>query len=113
MTQNKTYQHQNLANGRWFELSLIEQLANVGSEIERTMSWREKNKEFSDKAFLRSLELLELTINDPKNKKRLKELTRVRETLIDYFSFDNEYNSSDSLWHKYFFPFNWAARVNR
>lgn len=113
MKKITTYQHQNLANGRWFELTLIEQLANVGSEVERTMSWRTKNKDFSEKAFIRALELLSLTISDKKNSKRLKELTRLKETLIDYFAYNNEYGSSDSLWHKYFFPFNWAARVTK
>jgi hypothetical protein len=29
--------HQELASGRWFRLRLVEQLANLGSEIERAM----------------------------------------------------------------------------
>jgi len=33
-----TAMHRELAAGRWFELSLVEQLANIGSEIERTIS---------------------------------------------------------------------------
>lgn len=28
--------HQNLARGRWFELSLAQQLGNIGSEVGRT-----------------------------------------------------------------------------
>jgi hypothetical protein len=60
-----------------------------------------------------SLELLYLTINDPKNKKRLKELLRMRETLIDYFVFDNEYKSTDELWQEYFYCFNYAAALQR
>ena len=61
--------------------------------------------------FERALELLSLTIDDKKNIKRLKELTRVYETLADYFVFENQYNSSDKLWQNYFFAFNWVARV--
>lgn len=39
MENNKLkYQHQDLANGRWFELNFIEQMANVGSEVERAMA---------------------------------------------------------------------------
>jgi len=46
------YQHQELAKGRWFELSLVEQLANVGSEVEQTISWRNKgNAEYGRLAF--------------------------------------------------------------
>lgn len=107
-------QHKQMVSGRWFEFSFFEQMANIGSEIERTIIWKEKNnQEYSCLAFERALELLDLTVADKKNTKRLKELLRVREVLIDYFQFDNEYKSSDKLWRGYFFPFNWAARLNR
>jgi len=54
-----------------------------------------------------------LTVEDPKNKKRLKEILRVRETLIDYFVYDNEYGSSDALWQEYFHQFAYAAAIRR
>lgn len=105
-------QHQQLAQGKWNELSLIEQMANIGSEVERTISWKLKgNNEYSQKAFARALELLSLTIDDEKNKKRLKELVRDYEVLVDYFAGENIYGSSDKLWRNYFFAFNWAARA--
>ncbi|PIX17662.1 hypothetical protein COZ71_02205, partial [Candidatus Desantisbacteria bacterium CG_4_8_14_3_um_filter_40_12] len=50
---------------------------------------------------LHSINLLELTISDQKNKKRLKELTRVHGVLADYFAFDKEYGSIDQLWQNY------------
>jgi len=107
------YQHQQLARGRWEKLSFVEQLANVGSEVERTISWGEKgNRSYSQKAFERTLELMDLTIADSKNKKRLRELTRVREALIDYFFGENQFSSSDQLWRNYFLAFNYAARIN-
>jgi hypothetical protein len=106
--------HKELAQGRWFTLSLVEQLANVGADIGRTISWRKKgSKEYSEKAFERALELLSLTIQDPKHKGRLKELVRMREVLIDYFMYDNQYGSSDELWENYFLAFNYAAAVRR
>ena len=108
------FQHKELAAGRWFEMSLIEQLANVGSEVERAILWKEKdNKDYSTKAIERALELLYLTIADEKNRKRLRELTRLREVLIDYFYADNQYGSSDKLWRTYFNAFGYAARVRR
>ena len=107
------YQHQQLAAGRWKELSFFEQMANIGSEVERTIQWKKKNNEdYSRRAFERTLELLDLTIADPKNKKRLKELLRVRETLADYFAFDNSYKSTEKYWRNYFLAFNFAARIN-
>lgn len=108
------YQHKTLAAGHWQDFSLVEQLANIGSEVARTIKWRKNyNQENSRLAFERALELLSLTIDDPKNIKRLKELTRVRETLLDYFLGVNTYKSSDKIWQNYFFSFAYATRVNK
>jgi hypothetical protein len=106
----RSFQHRELAGGRWRELPLVAQMANVGSEVERTIKWRHEEA-FSRQAFERALELLDLTIADPKNRDRLRELTRVREALVDYFMFENEYGSSDALWQHYFYAFNYAARI--
>ena len=106
--------HKELAAGRWFELSLMEQLANIGTDVERAIRWRQKgNAEYSQQAFERALDLLDLSIADSKNRKRLKEITRTREALVDYFVYDNEYGSTDQSWHNYFFPFNYAAALRR
>lgn len=94
-------------------MSFFEQMANIGSEVERTIGWREKNNpEYSCLAAERMLELLDLTIDDVKNKKRLRELLRLREVLADFFYASNSFYSSDALWRSYFLPFNWAARLN-
>ena len=97
---------------RWCKFSLLEQMANIGAEIGRAINWSKKSNEESQKFFERGLELLDLTIEDPKNKKRLKELLLVRETLADYFCFDNIYGSTDENINNYFYAFNYAARVN-
>jgi hypothetical protein len=107
-----TYQHKELASGRWLELSFPAQMANIGSEVIRAINWKNKNNlEYSKKAFERALELLSLTIASKKNKSRLRELTRLYEVLVDYFVCDNEYKSSDKIWQNYFFAFNYMARL--
>jgi len=104
-------QHKDLAGGRWNSLSFCEQMANIGSEVERAIQWRKKeNAHYSHMAFERALELLDLTVADEKNKKRLKELLRLRETLADYFAFENVYQSSDRSFQNYFYAFTFAAR---
>ncbi len=109
-----TVQHRELAAGRWQGLTLIEQMANVGAEVGRTIIWKEKSRpDYSGRAFERALELLDLTIRDPKNRNRIRELLRVREALADHFFFDNDYQSSDDSWQRYFHPFNVAARSIR
>jgi hypothetical protein len=108
------YQHQQLAAGRWAEMSFFEQMANIGSEVQRTILWKEKkNLEYSQMAFERALELLGLTISDSKNLKRLRELTRLKEALVDHFEFKNDYNSTDKSWSDYFYAFNYASRLGR
>ncbi len=107
------YQHQGLAD-RWGNFSLCEQLANVGSEVERAISWKEKgNQEYRRLAAERALELTSMTIDQYKSYSRLKELTRLYEVLVDYFWGDNIYGSSDKLWQNYFRPFNYAARLTK
>ncbi len=110
------FRHKELAAGRWRTLSFFEQMANIGSEISRTIIWKNKgNKEYSEMAFERALELIWLTIDDPKNHVggRLKELTRTREALIDHFLCDNSYNSTDEIWDRYFLQFTYAANLQR
>ena len=106
-------QHQGLASGKWDNLNFPQQMANIGSEVERTIIWKnKKNDLYSQKAIERALELLSLTITDQKNRSRLKALTRLREVLIDYFFGQNQYSSSDRLWQNYFYAFTYFSRIN-
>lgn len=107
-------QHQNLADGGWNELKFFEQMANIGSEVERAIKWKNKgNENYASQAFERSLELFDFTAEDKKNKKRLTEILRSREMFADYFVGGNNYNSNDKLWQNYFYSFNYASRIGR
>jgi hypothetical protein len=109
-----SFQHRELAAGRWNLISFAEQMANVGSEVERTIAWKAKGRpDYSGRAFDRALELLDLTIADARNRTRLKELLRVREALADHFAFDNIYQSSPESWQRYFRCFLIAVRGKR
>jgi uncharacterized HAD superfamily protein len=107
--------HKDLTPEHWFKFSLFEQLANVGCDIDRTIRWKKNNNiEYSQKAFERVLELLDLTKADPKNRgARQKEICRTREALVDHFVYSNEYATTDEAWQKYFFAFNYAAAMQR
>lgn len=107
----KIIYHKGLTLKQWFSKSIFEQMANIGSEVERTIKWRSKDPKYSQVAFERCLELVDLTASDPKNKNRLKEILRTREVLVDYFIGKNIYRSSDKLWQNYFYGYNFAARV--
>lgn len=77
------YVHTNLAAGRWQTLPLVEQLANVGSDVARASRWQGKDPERCEQVFARALELLDLTLGDARWKGRRKELARARELLCD------------------------------
>ncbi len=111
MGETMSPQYNELASGRWFKMSLAEQMANIGSEVSRALNWQKKErKELSIKAFNRALELLDMTVSSVKKYSTLKELLRVREALIDFFYGVNEFASSEILWRKYFDHFVYLAR---
>lgn len=106
-------QHKDLALGRWSKLSFFEQMANIGSEVERALNWRiKKNADYAQKAFERALELIDLTLDCDKNYTHLKEISRMREAVVDYFSGANQFMSSECSWRSYFMPFIYASRSN-
>jgi len=105
------FQHKEMAAGRWKEFSCVWQMANIGSEVHRAIFWREKGEDKSaEAAFMRALELFDLTLQDSKNRIRFGEIARAREAFADFFAFGNEYNSTASSWQNYFLNFNYLAR---
>ena len=104
-------QHQDLAAGRWHQLTIYEQMGNIGSEVSRAFNWKNKGKnDLSQKSLYRALELIDLT-RDPKHAtgSKLQELCRMREILVDHF-LDNEYQSTETIWRKYFDAFALAIK---
>ena len=110
------YWHQNMASGRWHTFSLAEQMGNIGSEFERAARWQEdSDAAHKEQAKNRMFELMDLTISDLRwqHLRRLRELTRTREVLTDFFYGDNIYNSTADDLKKYFFYFALLARKNK
>jgi hypothetical protein len=105
-----TVYHKNTQH-TWHTKSLMEQMANIGAEVGRSIKWRSKGKEeMSKKAFYRALELFDFTIADAKNRDRLREIVRARGFFVDYYMGDNISNSTAESWDRYFLPFAVAAR---
>jgi hypothetical protein len=106
-------QHRDLADGRWWELSLAEQLGNVGSEISRATKWAGRNDALARGALERALELIDLTLDDPRHRQsvaRLREIARVRELVVDFFDGRNEYRSTAADLQRYFDAYALAVR---
>lgn len=106
-------QHRDLASGRWWQLSLAEQLGNIGSEVSRATRWSGKNDQLAQGALERALELIDLTLDDPRHRQspgRLRELARMREVVLDFFAGPNEYQSTAASLQRYFDAYALAAR---
>ena len=106
-------QHRDLAAGRWRELTLAEQLGNIGSEVSRAARWSGRNPELAQGALYRALELFDLTLADPRHQKsvaRLREIARAREVVTDFFAGPNEYGSTATSLQRYFDAYAIAAR---
>jgi hypothetical protein len=94
-------------------LSLLEQLANVGSEVGRMRRSRGRDERLTTGAFERALELLDLTLADPRWRERLREIARARELLCDAASGGAEYGTALEDLDRYFLAFAVAARSGR
>jgi len=106
-------QHRDLAAGRWWELSLVEQLGHIGSEVSRAVRWQSRNPELARGALYRALELFDLTLADRRyrqSRARLREIARAREVVADFMAGPNQYGSTAASLQKYFDAFAVAAR---
>ena len=109
----RRHQHRDLAAGRWGQLSLAEQLGNVGSEVGRMLRWRGRDERLMLSAFDRALELLDLTLADPRWRGRLREIARMRELLCGANAGGAEYATMLEDLDRYFLAFAVAARRGR
>ncbi len=106
--------HRSPTQERWGKFSFSEQMANVGSEVERALSWRTKNNSvYSQKAAERTLELLDLTLGAARGLPRLREVARAREVFVDDLIGTNQHQSTEASWKKYFLSFACIVRKNR
>src|SRR3989344_3507906 len=100
-----SYMHKNLAEGRWYNLSLAEQLANISTEAGRAAKWQGKDEKSFDGAVARALELFDLTLEDSRWRGRALEIGRLKEVFCDGVLGGKEYNTDLKDLDRYFYPF--------
>lgn len=67
---------------KWLNLTKAQQIGNIGSEIARAAYWEERNDIANrNSALERSLELLDLTLDDRRWNAGIKEIARFREVV--------------------------------
>ena len=97
---------------RWQQLTLMEQLAHVGSEVERVIRAHEtKNQVRFENALARALELFDFTASDDRwAGPRRREILRAREEFCRLFFDENVPPDSARGLRRYFLAFAVAAR---
>lgn len=105
--------HKTLESGRWQELTLKEQMGNIGSEVSRAVRWKGKDEKLYGGAVERALELLDFTLRDSRWRQRLREIARVRELICDAVFGRGEYHTSLEDLDRYFYYFALAARAQK
>lgn len=96
----------------WQELSIYEQMANVGSEVQRLFTWQERGKpEMATRAAERAVDLVEKTMADQKNQRYRKELQKLKQLIVEFSGQSGEApNTRPATLKKYFLSYGLAVR---
>ena len=94
---------------RWKQLSIFDQMGNIGSEASRTLKLKRNGEDFQA-ALIRALDLFDATVELlVRNKShRTKEVLRARDQFLQAL-----FISDDPTIETYFMQFAIAARLNR
>lgn len=94
---------------RWNQLSIFEQIGNIGSEVGRTLQLKRKGQDFQA-ALIRTLDLFDATVEPLVKIKshRTKEVLRARDQFLQAL-----FVSDDPSLETWFLHFAIAARLNR
>jgi hypothetical protein len=98
------FQHRELAGWRWSSSSLAEQLGKVVSEVSRAVSSPTRHPQRTEAVRYRALELIDLTLGDPRHPgslARLREVSRLRNVVADFFARPNTYGSTAASLQNY------------
>ena len=81
--------HKELTLESWSKLPQKAQILNIGSELSRAISFENlKDREKVKECIERGLELLDLTMLDPRWGRKLRDLLRIREALGFFYITD-------------------------
>ncbi len=105
-----TNEHLESARESWAKYSLVQQMANIGSEVSRALRAKDNPSRYWG-AVTRALDLFYLTVEDPRWKGHLREILRVRELFAAASLGSDEFKTSLEDLDRYFDCFAWLARA--
>jgi len=96
---------------RWQNMTFYQQMGNIASELSRAVKFnKQDDTELMNSSLWRVLELVDLTINDKRNKSRSRELCRFKEVLSDWYCHTGIYNVNPESLRNYSLNFAMLAR---
>jgi hypothetical protein len=106
-TKDKSYYA--IDRERWKQLSIFDQMGNIGSEVGRTLKLKRNGEDFQV-ALIRALDLFDATVEVLVGNKshRTKEVLRARDQFLQAL-----FIADDPTIETYFMQFAIAARINR
>lgn len=91
---------------KWYNMRIEDQISNIGSEVHRAIKWdNQGNHERACNFCNKAKELLQLSMEDPKNRHRRGELFNAICELDDRFLGDNSFHTSDEVLIRYYDAF--------
>ncbi|HBE90394.1 MAG: hypothetical protein A3G57_01005 [Candidatus Andersenbacteria bacterium RIFCSPLOWO2_12_FULL_45_8] len=96
----------------WHNMTLAEQLGNIGSDYERALHWKRKdNQKMLEGALARALEQIDLSLSDPRwAGPRRREIARMRDEVCKEILADEINMYSAQQLQRYFMAFAVASR---
>ncbi len=96
---------------RWQDMTFYQQMGNMASEISRAVKLKkQKDTKHMLSSLWRTLELIDLTIEDTKNRSRTRELCRFKEVLGDWYCQTGIYSVNPEFLKNYLLNFAMLAR---
>ena len=100
---------------RWAQLTFVEQMGNIGSEVGRAIiAGRNGNEIRKNRAIDRAIDLFSATVEvniNSSHSYRLKEVLRARDEFLRLF-FDDTFVHDSAVIDRYFMDFSFMARAN-
>lgn len=98
----------------WITKSLIEQLANIGSEVHRAISWRERNNpKYSKLSFDRSIELIDFTLTSKLTQLQKNEILKLKECWSGFYLSNKNDKLTKEYWEEYFYKITYEYALRK
>lgn len=90
--------HRNLTPEKWKSFPFYKQILMIGTEIARAGKWIEKEDfEEAKYCYERAIELIYLTVQTIEEKRRLREILRLKEAILSFYIKNPTLKENDNL----------------